>query len=231
MSSLNLPPAIVHQLEDVERGSLLKLIVPSVKLPTDRVPSYFWSQDVEKGNMPTFPTDSMCFESRELMRDGNLEGVRSLLHRAVEILNSVFHAIDSGDGNSKTLVTQLRLSDGLQQWRNEQLQSGNMLPHKGDGLLRVSEEVISLLNAESWSAPLLTNCAIFGSGITNFLVGAYDAETLYSNYAVDLGFYYEHGYHRVFPEFETLLEQSFNDPHAMHTPGGTERRCNISEPR
>jgi hypothetical protein len=58
----------------------------------------------------------------------------------------------------------------------------------------------------------------------NFLVGAADSETLYSNYCTDMIFYYEHGYHKVFPEFEALVKKSYPDTHAKQTVAGSERR-------
>lgn len=72
----------------------------------------------------------------------------------------------------------------------------------------------------------MTN-AIWGSGMANMLIGAYDARTLYSNYCTDMAFYYEHGYHKVFPEFEDLIKKEAHDDHAMRTPAGAERRAGV----
>ncbi|GAT21155.1 hypothetical protein RIB2604_01000420 [Aspergillus luchuensis] len=54
--------------------------------------------------------------------------------------------------------------------------------------------------------------------------GAHDAHTLYSNYCVDMIFFWEHAYHYVFPDFVKTLEQAIHDPHALVTPGGRDRR-------
>jgi hypothetical protein len=86
-----------------------------------------------------------------------------------------------------------------------------VLPSKGYGLTRTSNEVVQLLCAENWPPPLLTNRALFGLGFTNMLIGAYDPETLYSNYCIDIGFFYEHGYYKVFPEYEPLLKKAANN--------------------
>ena len=74
---------------------------------------------------------------------------------------------------------------------------------------------------------LITNNALFGSGMANMLIGAYDPETLYSNYCTDMAFYYEHGYHKAFPEFEDLIRQAGHDNHAVLTPSGMERKAAI----
>lgn len=87
-----------------------------------------------------------------------------------------------------------------------------------------SDEVVQILNARGWPRPMLVNCALFGAGFANMLIGAYDAETLFSNYCTDLCFFYEYSYHRVFPEYEALLDEAANDPHALMAPGGKERR-------
>lgn len=71
---------------------------------------------------------------------------------------------------------------------------------------------------------LLTNNTLFGVRWANLLNGAYDPQVPYSNYCVDMGFYYEHGFNLIFPEFEPLFEAASNDPHALETFGGRERR-------
>ncbi|KAI4986942.1 hypothetical protein ZWY2020_019572 [Hordeum vulgare] len=43
-----------------------------------------------------------------------------------------------------------------------------------------------------------TTNALSGSGMANLLIGA-RRRTLFSNYVVDMAFYYEHGYHKAFP--------------------------------
>jgi hypothetical protein len=39
-----------------------------------------------------------------------------------------------------------------------------------------------------------------------------------------MGFYFEHSYHKIFPEFEAILQQASEDSHALRTLGGRERR-------
>ncbi|KAJ7336397.1 hypothetical protein DFH08DRAFT_878672 [Mycena albidolilacea] len=65
---------------------------------------------------------------------------------------------------------------------------------------------------------------LFGACWLNFLLGAYDPRTLYSNCCCDIGFYYEHGYDRAFPQFEGLFRAAGADAHSRTTWGGAARR-------
>ena len=40
-----------------------------------------------------------------------------------------------------------------------------------------------------------------------------------------MAFFYEHGYDKVFPEYEPILEAASSDAHALQTFGGRERRA------
>jgi hypothetical protein len=112
----------------------------------------------------------------------------------------------------------------LAKWKEERQKQGRVLPCKGNGLARTTDKVIELLDCAEWPAPLLTTNALFGVGVANFLIGAYDPQVLYSNYCVDMAFYYEHGYDRVFPEFEPMFLAASDDPHARNSFAGHERR-------
>jgi hypothetical protein len=146
----------------------------------------------------------------------------------------VFEDIEDASGASSTeslsspssgpRVTQLRLSPELEAWKSSQHAIGNVLPPKGAGLSPVSQEILHILGAEDWPEALKTTNALFGCGIASLLMGAADSRTMFSNYVTDMAFYYEHGYNYVFPNLEPLLEKGLNDPHALRTPGGRERR-------
>ncbi|KAH8703139.1 hypothetical protein BGW36DRAFT_354572 [Talaromyces proteolyticus] len=212
----------VYHSESLKPRGLLKRISPA-EFRKNRLSPYFWGQRAEKKS-PTFSLETGYREAREIIGNGTTRSIQTILERGQEVLNLVFDSLDNSTVNSKITVVPLRLSDELQQWRDDQLKLGRILPHKGDGLLRTSQEAIELLGAQDWAEPLLTNGALYGSGFANFFIGAYDAETLYSNYAVDVGFFYEHGYHKIFPEFEMLVREALEDPHARGTLGGKERR-------
>jgi FtsZ-binding cell division protein ZapB len=204
-----------------------KRMEPAERLPSNRVPSYFWGQDSTERQPSPFRKDYA--EARQLIGDGSADRLEELVQSALNTLGLIFQEIEEREDRkeSSDRTVELRLSDELQQWREEQYRLGRLLPRKGDGLTRTSDEVIRLLRAEDWPDPLLINGALFGSGFANMLIGAYDAETLYSNYCVDMGFFYEHSYHKVFPEFELMVKKAVEDPHALQTFGGRERRLAV----
>jgi hypothetical protein len=141
------------------------------------------------------------------------------------VLENSHNPVDGDPENQHKLnLVEIRLSDELLVWRAQQHAEGRILPGKGRGLRRTSDEVIRILGAEKWPAPLVTSNVLFGTGWTNLLIGAYDSRTLYSNYCCDMGFFYEHGFDKVFPEFEQAISESAADPKARKTPCGTDRR-------
>ncbi|KAI4592823.1 hypothetical protein KJ359_010376 [Pestalotiopsis sp. 9143b] len=71
---------------------------------------------------------------------------------------------------------------------------------------------------------MLTSNVLFGTVWSDLMIGAHDAETLYSNCCNDLGFYYEHGYDKLFPEFESSIRGSLEDPIFRRIPYGEVRR-------
>lgn len=182
---------------------------------------YFWGAAHAAGETKPFPSHSGNVEARKLAGDGGVDACSRVIDEAVAAMTRVFESIDNPDPDSRIGVVKLRLSSELSEWKRQQ---GRVLPAKGKGILRASEKVIELVNGQDWPPPLLTNNTLFGVGWTNLLNGAYDPEVLYSNYCVELAFYYEHGFNRIFPEFESLFEASLNDPHALRTFGGRERR-------
>lgn len=157
---------------------MLKRLAPSAKLPVNRVPSYFWGQDVVgagQGFRFRFPVETGYIEERKLIGDGSPEAFERLVGTACEIVASAFRDLDddSKDGsNEKKRVVELELSAELQQWREDPFRMGRKLPSKGTGLTRMSDEVIRLLRAEDWPQPLLMNGTLFGSGMANMLIGA-----------------------------------------------------------
>jgi hypothetical protein len=159
--------------------------------------------------------------------DGTPERLEQLVNQALDFLRSTYAELDddTSPGNtSGQRLTTVKLSDDLQRWRESQHRLARILPEKGYGLSPASPEVLKLLGAERWPQIMLTNSALFGSGWANLLMGAYDPESLFSNYVLDLVFYYEHGYHKVFPDFESVIHHSFTDKHALQTHGGWQRR-------
>ncbi|EHL02879.1 hypothetical protein M7I_0842 [Glarea lozoyensis 74030] len=189
------------------------------------IPPYFWGGKFSSSKETTvFPTHDGYEEARELIGDGGTENLKKLTGKAIQYLLDTFGAMDQPEAIASKHVARLSLSHDLQRWREEQHAQGRVLPSKGHGLKPVSEEVCKLWGTENWPAALTTHGAMFGCANMNLFIGAYDSKALVSNYLNDLAFYYEHGYHTVFPDFEKLLKNSLTDAHAIQTPGGLERR-------
>lgn len=190
------------------------------------VPPHFWGGACSSSKDDSlFPTHDGYQEARAIIGDGSVERLDELACEAMQHLGDVFSALDQPETVVPRRLARLRLSDDLQRWKEEQHAQGRVLPRKGYGLKPVPLETCKLLGAEKWPAALITHAALFGCGTMNMLLGAFDAPTLMSNYLNDMAFFYEHGYHKVFPEFEGLLKSSFTDEDALATPGGVERRA------
>ncbi|CAI7634334.1 unnamed protein product [Penicillium crustosum] len=197
----------------------------AVRRSANRSPPYFWGEEVAQ--KPSFPIHTGYAEARSIIEDGRLELLEDLASTAIRYITRLFECLDSPKEGLQKSFVEMHLSEDLQKWRKEQHDSGHILPSKGHGLAPASEKVVRLLGAERWPKALTTTNALFGCGMTNMLIGAYDAETLYSNCCSDMAFYYEHGYHKVFPEFENVIKWAIGDHHALHTPGGVERRAAV----
>lgn len=201
-------------------------IKPTTRPPAKSIPSYFWGEDAKAETASGFPIARGYMAARNLIQDGSPGHLRNIVTAALEYLDCVYTELEDIDrrGVNGKYIVQLRLSDELDQWRTAQYIAGRTLPSKGYGLVKASEDVLQWLGAGKWAAPLVTNGALWGGGYIDLLNGAYDARTLYSNYCVDMAFYYEHSYHKVFPEFEPIIEGAMKDPYALQTPHGKERR-------
>lgn len=207
---------LVHHLEPA-----IKPAHPS--LPNSLKVPYFWGEGFNLEEPPTFPFHSGYAEARNLIGDGSIKTIDSLTDLALQYIASVFKDIDDSISTPHASFTEPHLSPELLEWKKEQHAAGKILPSKGFGIQRASPAVLKLFNAENWPEPLIQNGSLFGCGMANMIIGAYDARTLYANYCIDMAFYYEHGYHKVFPEFEDLIKHAAADPHAMGTPAGTGR--------
>lgn len=185
---------------------------------------FLWGAAHASAEIRPFPSHSGNVEAGKLIGDGSVDGCNKVVDEALTALNRIFDSIDYPDTDSRIGAVKLRLSSEMSEWKRKQQGQGRVLPAKGKGIQRASDKVIDLVNGQDWPSPLLTKNALFGVGLSNLLNGAYDPQVLYSNYCVDMAFYYEHGFNRIFPEFEPLFESASNDPHALETFAGTERR-------
>ncbi|RYP47016.1 hypothetical protein DL768_006876 [Monosporascus sp. mg162] len=165
-------------------------------------------------------------EAMSLIRDGRSEHLDNLRNEALGFVLSTFDELDEGPNSLSRNLVELRLSD-LLKWKEEQHKAGRTLPCKGQGLRRASDGVTRLFGAEKWPEPLVTSDAIFGCGMANMLMAAYDARTPYSDYVTDRVFYYEHSYHKVTPGFENPFREENIDPHTVRTPAEADRRAAV----
>ena len=211
-----------------------------------RIPPYFWDSGLRNwfgkliGRKPAqspFPIHPGYAEVRDLIGNGTVADLERLSVQARGFVAELFRDIEdvfetssidevrslSSPESGPTLV-QLRLSSDLERWKESQHAVGNILPPKGAGLSQASDKVLRFFGAAGWPEALKTNNALFGCGLTDLLVGAADAPTVFSNYVTDMAFYWEHGYNHIFPSLESLLQKGLADPHALATLGGRERR-------
>ncbi|KAK7023008.1 hypothetical protein R3P38DRAFT_2957042 [Favolaschia claudopus] len=231
----------------VENSGAESLLVPTT--PAE-LPPYFWGQGLRYRLARIFrlklrhgtPHTGYC-EARNLIRDGAVADIVALAREAAEVVDHVFRdvggvdipgcSVRSKDGYSSLSssitpgLVQLRLSPGLERWKEDQQLAGKVLPTKGSGLTQASPSILDMFGAGDWPEAMKTNNTFFGCGIASLLIGAADPATLFSNYVTDMVFYYEHGYNHVFPELEPLIERGLTDRHAKRTPGGLERRSAV----
>lgn len=217
---------------------------------TAAIPPYFWGKGFRNRlrrllglelRRNSFPIHTGYSEARTLIGDGTTADLERLSLQARDFVVQVFEDVDAfsekplsktdsslSSPESGPSSVQLRLSPDLESWKQAQHAMGNVLPPKGNGLTQASETTVAIFEAESWPDALKTNNALFGCGIASLLMGAADTSTMFSNYATDMVFYYEHGYNYVFGSLEPLLQKGLADPHALRTPGGRERRDAVS---
>jgi hypothetical protein len=202
-----------------------------------QIPKYFWGEGEDDTVKPQ-PLSCGYVEARRFAGDGSDERLERIFTKGLDIVKALFDTLGdmpqqaSGTSDTSMFTTKtkpfgivpIRLSSELQSWKLHEHSQGRILPGKGNGLRRVSQKVIEVLGAEHWPAPMLTSNVLFGANWANMLIGAHDARTLYSNCCCDMGFYYEHGFHKVFPEFEESISSAGRDPEALKSPHGARRR-------
>lgn len=213
------------------------------------IPPYFWGRGFGSylGNLMSwepkespFLTHAGYIEARRLIGAGTSADLERLSIQARDFVIEPFKDIEDVSDTSavseakflplpksKPAMVHLRLSLDLQRWREDQHAVGNILPPKGAGLTQASDRILRILGAGNWPEALKTNNALFGCGIASLLIGAVDAQTMFSNYVIDMSFYYEHGYNHVFSSLEATLQKCLTDPHALRTLGGRERRSAV----
>jgi hypothetical protein len=235
LHGLNIEVRAVPNQDTLPGGDDSKLIIISpyfwAEGPVARLARRLgWKGKLRKGG--GFPVHRGYSEARSLVGKGDVEDLRRLSRQAEDMVAEIFASIggDERTGGKEGLeaarprLVQLRLSSELALWKSTQHAMGNVLPPKGAGLRQASPAVLAALGAVDWPEAMTTTNALFGCGMANLLNGAADVRTLFSNYVTDMAFYYEHGYHHVFPSLHQLFQDGLTDAHALRTPGGQQRR-------
>lgn len=139
---------------------------------TKEIRKYFWGKDYDEKDKSNFPIYGGYAEAGEIVGDGGIAALESIAEHGIKVLTTIFENMSDPSLAADTFVS-LHLSDELMQWRDEQWAQGKILPTKGNGIKRASDEVIQLLGVKGWPEPLLTNGALFGSVLANLLIGAH----------------------------------------------------------
>ncbi|EQL02255.1 hypothetical protein OCS_02039 [Ophiocordyceps sinensis CO18] len=221
MATLTKPQTSVNAMSPSTKPSIDYMLSHS-SIP---IASYFWGEESWDKFAQSLPKHSGNVEAGKLIGNGSYEELEALVDEALAAIAHIYGSIEDPGTKSSVGLVDLRLSEDLQHWKREQHEAGRVLSSKGFGLKRTTDRVIQLLGAEKWPAPLLTRNTTFGVVWLNLTIGACDPETLYSNCCCDMAFYYEHGFNKVFPEFDHVFHAVGNaDPHALSTFAGRERR-------
>lgn len=164
-------------------------MAPTIKPRTSNIPRtlnipYYWGEAYKKGAVQAIQPGYV--ECRSLIGDGSLAVVERLTETALQVVKDTFCEVrDDEKDDDAEAIAHLTLSSELQAWKESEFAKGNMVPAKGTGLKPVPEVVLNYFGAKEWNSALLTASAFFGCGITNMLIGGYDARTIYSNYVTE----------------------------------------------
>ncbi|KAL1876997.1 hypothetical protein Daus18300_002606 [Diaporthe australafricana] len=213
-------------------------------MPDDKqAPPYFWGEEWnQKGRFKQHAKHSGYEEARILIGGGSQKDIERNISKGLKAVTMTYNILeaDHSEANSKRSwpepdasfhqrleslnIVEVCLSDDLVAWKREHHGLGPIPSSSRHGLRRASDEVIQLLGAEDWPAPLLTTNVLFGTGLMNMLMGAYDARVLYSNYCVDTDSHYEPSSDRASPELDrpSSIFSTYSKPRKV--PLGVERR-------
>lgn len=201
-----------------------------------QTPPYFWGEEWnQERRFKQHAKHSGYEEARILIGRGSQRDIERNIGKGLKAVTAAYNLlgdetsqVDSKQSCSDSDVSYQQrlenlnivgvcLSDDLLAWKREHHGLGRIPSDSHRGRRRASNEVIQLLGAEDWPAPLLTTDVLFGAGLMNMLIGAYDARVLYSNYCVDTDSFCEPTSDRSSREFD-------RPPSILKVPLGAERR-------
>lgn len=215
-------------------------------LPEEKqTPPYFWGEEwSQERRFKQHAKHSGYEEARILIGRGSQEDIERNISKGLKAVTMAYHILEGDDAKAESnqncsdsdtsfqqrlenlSIAEVCLSDDLLSWKREHHGLGGIPSDSHCGRRRASNEVIQLLGAENWPAPLLTTDLLFGAGLMNMLIGAYDARVLYSNYCVDTDSFCEPTSERSTPEFDrpSSIFATFPKSHKVRVPLGVERR-------
>ncbi|POS68731.1 hypothetical protein DHEL01_v212875 [Diaporthe helianthi] len=206
---------------------------------------YFWGEEWnQERRFKQHVKHSGYEEARILIGDGSQGDIERNINKGLRAVSTAYRLLDNDNSESQSNpnclgpeisyqqqlespnIVGVCLSDDLLAWRREHhLHAlGRISSDSHRGRRRASNEVIQLLGAEDWPAPLLTTDVLFGAGLMNMLIGAYDARVLYSNYCIDTDSFHEPPSERSSPEPNRQSSACSAFPKAQKVPLGVERR-------
>ncbi|KAG8160505.1 hypothetical protein KVR01_010041 [Diaporthe batatas] len=169
-----------------------------------QTPPYFWGEEWnQERRFKQHVKHSGYEEARILIGRGSQSDIERNISKGLKAVSTAYRVLDEDKCDSQSKqhgpdpdisyqqqldsinIIDVCLSDDLMAWKREHHALGRISSDSHRGRRRASNEVIQLLGAEDWPAPLLTTDVLFGAGLMNMLIGAYDARVLYSNYCID----------------------------------------------
>jgi hypothetical protein len=135
----------------MDTNSVKESTTRSVKLLAIGGPaSSFWGLDPGTVRQPPLRINAECPAPRGLFCDKRLENWENIAVAGILKLLDVFEHLDITLPVSKNPVAKIALSKNLEHWQQCQHDIGRVLPSKGQGLTRASQEVIEILGAQEW---------------------------------------------------------------------------------
>lgn len=212
-------------------------------LPDDKqTPPYFWGEEWnQERRFKQHAKHCGYEEARILIGRGTQRNIERNISKGLKAVTMAYKVLDENSeveskhdwSDSDTSynqrleslnIVELCFSDDLVAWKREHHGLGRIPSNGRHGRRSASNEVIELLGAEDWPAPLLRTDMLFGAGLMNMLIGAYDARVLYSNYCVDTDSFNEPASERSSPELGRPSSIFATFPKSQKVPLGVERR-------
>lgn len=208
-----------------------------------QTPPYFWGEEWnQERRFKQHVKHNGYEEARILIGRGSQSDIERNISKGLKAVSTAYLILDEDkrDAQSKQNcpdpdnscqqqldslnIVDVCLSDDILAWKGEHHALGRISSDSHRGQRRASNEVIQLLGAEDWPAPLLNTEVLFGAGLMNMLIGAYDARVLYSNYCIDTDSLNEPPSERSSPGPNRPASVFSAFPRSQKVPLGVERR-------